>query len=180
MSVCIALLRGVNVGGNSIISMPRLRDAFVHAGYADTRTYINSGNMLFSSEKSTEELQRICRDIISKTSGLDVAVAVLTAEELADALANAPEWWNKQDDSKHNAIFVIPPATADSVCEEVGEIKPEYEKIYCHGKVIFWTAPIKTFSRTRWSRTSKLPVYQQITIRNANTAITLSRLAAGK
>jgi glutamate synthase domain-containing protein 1 len=55
------------------------------------------------------------------------------------------------------------------VFKEVGEIKPEYEKVGYYGRVIFWSAPVETFSRTRWSKIVGSSVYGSITIRNANT-----------
>jgi len=51
-----------------------------------------------------------------------------------------------------STIFILPPITVDEVFKEVGAIKPEYEKVDHYGRVVFWSAPIKTFSRTRWSK----------------------------
>lgn len=175
----IALLRGINVGGNHKIDMKLLRAAFCEAGFADAKTYINSGNVLFSSDMDEERLQAACEALIAERFGLSIAVAILSAEELAEALDHAPAWWNAAEDCKHNAIFVIPPATAESVCAEVGEAKPEYEKVSCYGKLIFWSAPMETFSHTRWSAVSKRQTYQKITIRNAATAIKLAALRKG-
>jgi len=118
--------------------------------------------------------------VIVKDFGLNIAVAILTADELTDAIAHAPDWWGSAPNAKHNAIFIIPPATAEAVCVEVGEIKPEYEKCVYHGKLIFWSAPMETFSHTRWASVSKQKTYQKITIRNANTAFKLAELAKGK
>ena len=50
----IALLRGVNVGGNNKISMRELKEAFIEYGFSRVETYINSGNILFSSEETDE------------------------------------------------------------------------------------------------------------------------------
>jgi len=178
MATYIALLRGINVGGNNTISMLELREAFRLAGFPDARTHINSGNVIFSSELDDAlALQATCEKLIHDTFGLPISVVVLSATELADAMAHAPDWWGLQDSAKHNAIFVIPPATPESVCAEIGEIKPEYEKLAMHGKLIFWTAPMETFSRTRLSRVSKSETYQRITIRGANTARRLAELA---
>lgn len=174
--VYIALLRGINVGGNNKIDMKQLKATFAEAGFADARTYINSGNIIFSSDREEAAVQQVCESLIAERFGLKIAVAILTAQELADALAHAPDWWGSAPDSKHNAIFVIPPATAQGVCAEVGEIKPEYEKCAYYGKLIFWSAPIKTFSRTRWGSVSKRTTYQQITIRNYTTAFKLAEL----
>jgi uncharacterized protein (DUF1697 family) len=175
----VALLRGINVGGNNKIDMKQLRAAFAEAGFTDARTYINSGNVIFSSDKNADSARMACEALIAGQFGLNIAVVVLSAEELAETLAHAPDWWGSAPDAKHSAIFVIPPATAEGVCAEVGEIKPEYEKCARYGKVIFWSAPMKTFSRTRWGTVSKRTTYRNITIRNATTTYKLAELAKG-
>jgi len=176
----IALLRGVNVGGNNAIAMPELKSAFEKSGFQRVRTYINSGNVIFESGCEDEgAIREACEAAIACAFGLPVPVAVLSAEALADALAHAPAWWGADAESKHNAIFVMPPATAESVAGEVGAIKPEYESVASHGRVIFWSAPLKTFSRTRWSKIVGTPAYSRVTIRNANTAKKLLELARG-
>jgi len=174
----LALLRGVNVGGKNKLSMPELKASFESSGFTRVSTYINSGNILFSgAETNVLALKGQCEALIKEGFGMDIPVAVISAAALSDAMAHAPVWWNTDKESKHNAILVIPPATAESVCAQVGEIKPEYEKVDFHGSVIFWSAPIKTFSRTRWSKVVGTAAYGSITIRNANTAIKLAELA---
>lgn len=175
----IALLRGVNVGGKGKLSMAELKAALEQHGFTDITTYINSGNILFSTPGTdAEKLQAECRALIQAGFGMEVPVAVLPAAVLVEAMANAPAWWNNDKDSKHNAIFVIPPATAADIAAHVGEIKPEYEQVGVYGQVIFWSAPIKTFSRTRWSRVVGTAAYSSVTIRNANTALKLAQLAS--
>lgn len=167
----IALLRGINVGGNNKVSMAELKECFESLGFKNVSTYINSGNVLFeSSEKNKVELVKQCEDIIESHYGFHVVCSVITAIELADAIKNAPKWWGLPGTDKHNALFVIAPATAEEIMEEVGEAKPEYEKVAARGPVIFWTAQFKTFGRTRYSKIVGTKAYQSITIRNANTA----------
>lgn len=172
----IALLRGVNVGGNNKLSMPDLREAFARAGFSDVATYINSGNVLFSGpETDIAGLAERCQALIRADFHLDISVCIVTAEELRVALEHAPPWWNTDPEAKHNAIFVIPPAAAEDVFAQVGAIKPDYERVDFYGRVIFWTAPVKTFSKTRWSKNVGTAAYRSVTIRNANTAAALSR-----
>lgn len=51
----IALLRGINVGGKNKIAMPELKKMFEEIGYQNVVTYINSGNIVFSSNIDMEE-----------------------------------------------------------------------------------------------------------------------------
>lgn len=178
MEKYIALLRGVNVGGKNIISMPELKKSFESAGFIDVVTYINSGNILFSADEEDRlALQQKCRRAILENFNLDIAVAVISAAELREALDHAPRWWGGDIDARHNAIFVISPAVPSEIIESVGELKPEYEQVAMYGNVIFWSAPLATFSRTRFSKVVSAPSYRSVTIRNANTAKKLEQLS---
>lgn len=177
MTTYIALLRAINVGGKNIIDMKQLRAAFVDAEFKDVRTYINSGNVLFSSSDDVTKVHDECERLIKERFGLEIAVVVLSVEELEATLEQAPDWWGKDPESRHNTFFAIAPATVEEICAEVGEIKPEYEKCASYGQLIFWSAPIKTFSRTQWVRIPKLTAYQKVTIRNSNTTLKLLELA---
>lgn len=174
----IALLRGINVGGNNRVAMPVLKECFESLGFNNVLTYINSGNVIFESDKSDKRsLIKLCEGAIENKFGFRVICSVISAEELADAIAHAPEWWGTDTGDKHNALFVIPPETPATIMKEVGAAKPEYEKIATHGNVIFWTAPLKTFSRTRYSKIVSTKMYQFITIRNSNTTKKLVELS---
>jgi len=173
----IALLRGINMGGKNKISMTKLKSAFEKHGFKDVITYINSGNILFESDFDECAVKMACEALIKEYFDVTIQVGIITATELHEALVHAPQWWDNDHESKHNAIFVIPPMTAEEVCKLVGEIKPAYEKVACYGKVIFWSAPTQTFSRTRWSKiVQNKAAYNAITIRNANTAKKLADL----
>jgi uncharacterized protein (DUF1697 family) len=177
MTKYIALLRGINVGGNNIIKMADLKAAFERQGFQNVVTYINSGNVLFDLALDEAAVKIACENLIAENFGLDVPVCVIPTADLIDALSHAPDWWNINPESKHNAIFVIPPMTTEEVCAQVGEIKPEYEKLAYHGKVLFWSAPIVTFSRTRLTKiVQSKAAYNAITIRNANTTLKLAEL----
>lgn len=178
MKKYIALLRGINVGGKNKLSMPELKEQFKQNGYNHVITYINSGNIIFSAGHTDEiKLKEECEALIANKFQLNIPVVIISNDDLTAALNHAPSWWDKDKDSKHNVIFIIPPITVDKVFEEVGAIKLDYEKVDYYGRVIFWSAPIKTFSRTRWSKVVSSSVYDSITIRNANTVKKLLQLA---
>ena len=178
MVTYICLMRGINVGGNNLIDMKTLKAVFEALGFTNVRTYINSGNVLFQSEsRDWKELTDICKDAINSALTLDIDMMVLPADELSEAMAAAPDWWGDNPEDKHNAIFVMPPATCEEIMEGIGEIKPQYEKVACAGPIIFWSASLANFSRTRWSQLVKTKYYKNVTIRNSNTARKLLELS---
>ena len=148
----ILLLRGVNVGGKNKVSMKELKEALELEGFDNVVTYINSGNIIFNSQEDIEVLEEKTVMVLKESFDLEVPVLIIEVSEVIKALEEAPLWWGSGDDSKHNAIFVVRKSSVDEVIKEVGTHKPEYEKVGCSGRIIFWSAPLKTFSRTRWSK----------------------------
>lgn len=170
MKKYIAFLRGINVSGKNKVAMPILRKAFEQAGFSEVATYINSGNVIFSSSMDDRvELVEACESLIRETFSLDIPVAVIPVDELAETMSHAPQWWDQQEETIHYAIFIIAPMTIEEVFQAVGVIKPEYEQIAFRGDVIFWSAPRKTFNKARWSKIASSSVNNHVTIRNANT-----------
>lgn len=167
----VALLRGINVSGKNKVSMSVLRLAFEENGFLNVITYINSGNVIFSSniQNRTEIIKKI-EDIIFDKLKLIIPLIILTKKDLSNILVNAPEWWGTNNKEIYdNAIFVITPISIEEVLEKMGESKHEYEKISVYNNVIFWSAILQHFSKTKWSKIASSSVNNNVTIRNANT-----------
>lgn len=111
MTTCAALLRGINVGGNTV-AMPRLRSLAESLGYGDVSTYINSGNLLFSSAKSEPALVQELKTALADELGLSLDVAIRSRAELEAALAANP--YPDGDPSQVTIAFLTGPAGADA------------------------------------------------------------------
>ena len=178
MEKYIALLRGINVGGKNKVPMAELKKAFEAIGFSDVKTYINSGNVIFSSSiQNKSELVEKSELAIADKFGLNIPVVIVSVAELADVISQAPEWWNKNKEDVNYVVFLIPPITVEEVFMAVGEIKPEYEKVSRYSSVIFWVAPLKVFTKTSWAKITSSAVNNSVTIRNANTVNKLLSLA---
>lgn len=90
MVVHIALLRGINVGGNNIIKMAELKALFAQIGLPEAKTYIQSGNVLFKSSDNEDQLIQKIQMGIEDAFGFKISVIVRTANELDQILANCP------------------------------------------------------------------------------------------
>src|SRR6476619_4903426 len=90
MTSYIALLRAVNVGGTGKLPMEDLRALCAEAGFAKLRTFIASGNVVFSCRKSEAHVKAELAARLEDYAGKKVGVFVRTAAEMAAVAANNP------------------------------------------------------------------------------------------
>lgn len=90
MTVYIALLRGINVGGKNIIKMADLKRAFESIGLCEVKTYIQSGNVLFKSNEGEESLCNKIENEIEAVFGIPVKIILRTSTELEKIILNCP------------------------------------------------------------------------------------------
>ena len=90
MKTFVILLRGITPTGKNKIPMAALRTALAKAGLKDVRTYIQSGNVIASSELTQSPLEGLVHDVIRKRFGGDVAVVARTAGQFAGILKRNP------------------------------------------------------------------------------------------
>ena len=108
----IAFLRGINISGKNKVPMAELKQGFEKLDFGEVKTYLNSGNVIFSSdEDGAEKFTNQIEVMIKKRFGLDIPVFVISEVELENILYNAPEWWgNGNNEIYDNLIFIMPPA----------------------------------------------------------------------
>lgn len=174
----VAFLRGINVGGNSLIKMDALRAALTDCGLESVTTYIQSGNVLFESHSKDEHaLGKQIEACIKKYFKLDVAVAVFNHGEWQRIISNAPGWWGKTTDWRHNIFVVVTPDSAEDIAQNIGQLKPEFEKLFAGNRVLYQSIALAGIGRgATGSKLASNKVYKQISIRNYNTATKLATL----
>lgn len=168
----VALLRGINISGKNKVPMTELKKGFEKLTFEEVKTYLNSGNVIFSSdEDDIKKITRQIEEMIKNLFALDIPVFVISSEELKDILHNAPDWWgNENKDIYDNLIFIMPPATYRYIYDEIGEPKEELEKIKEYKETIFWSFSRKDYQKTNWwSKTASTNISRKLTIRTANT-----------
>jgi uncharacterized protein (DUF1697 family) len=99
MSVQVALLRAVNVGGTGKVSMAELRDAAQTAGLKNVRSLLQSGNLLFDAgPKTPAAVEKALEAVCAKTFGIETSIYVRTAAEIAATVARNPFAKEAKDD----------------------------------------------------------------------------------
>jgi uncharacterized protein (DUF1697 family) len=104
MTVFVAFLRAVNVGGTGRLLMHDLRRMCNELGFADVQTYIASGNLVFGSDESKESIKTALEGKLRDYVGKDVGVVVRTASELCAILNKNP--FPERDPKFTVAIFL--------------------------------------------------------------------------
>src|SRR3979409_1972405 len=165
----IAFLRGINVGGKSIVSMAAIKEALVDLGLSDVRTYINSGNVIFSTRASdTQKLAARIERALEERTSLPIKVLVMDHKFLKTLVAAIPRNW-VDDKTMRTYVLLLWKELDDRQILERLPVRPGVDNIrYAPGAGI-WQADRKDIAKSRMSRMMGTPYYKQITIRSANT-----------
>jgi uncharacterized protein (DUF1697 family) len=118
MHTFVALLRGINVGGKTMLPMPQLRSMLAEMGLEDVTTYIQSGNVVFkSSSRDARSLATAIEERIADAFGLDTTVLLRTPAELTEIADGNPFQGRETDLTKLHVAFLSDRPTADAEAE---------------------------------------------------------------
>ncbi len=169
MTVYVALLRAINVGGSGKLPMKTLAALCTDLGFADVRTYIQSGNVVFTSRKGEAAVHKALQAALTKVLGKPADVAVRTAAEMAAVLQANP--YLKAAPAKVGVAF-LGKRVSKAMLEAV-EI-PGKEEIAGGAREVYIHFP-DGMGRSKL----KLPkAWGPATVRNVNTVGKLAAMAA--
>jgi uncharacterized protein (DUF1697 family) len=170
----IALLRGINVGGKNIIRMADLRASFEAIGFTEVETYIQSGNVLFSSKPAGKaKLVMAIEKALSGAFRYTSRVVVVSARELELVVAQAPAGFGKRPDQyRYDVLFVKEPLTTAETLPQV-PARPGVDEAHAGEHAIYFRRLISKASQSHLTKLVQRPVYQSLTIRNWNTTTKL-------
>lgn len=174
----VALLRGINVGGNNIIKMADLKACLSEAGFADVATYIQSGNVLFEAPKTdSTELEHQLQQILAKRFDYYIPwVLVCSLEELRSIVDSAPRGYGTEPDNyRYDVLFTREPLKP---AEAVKDFNPKegVDTLSTGPGVVYCRRLVARITSSRISRIAAMPMYQNITLRNWNTTTKLLAL----
>jgi len=174
----VAFLRGINVGGNSIVSMASIKGALVDLGLSDVRTYINSGNVIFSTRASdAQKLGARIEKALEGRTGMPIKVLVMDHKDLKKLVDAIPRNW-VDDKTMRTYVLLLWKELDDGKILERLPVRPGVDNVrYAPGAVI-WQVDRKDIPKSRMSKMVGAPYYKQITMRSANTMRKLNELTA--
>lgn len=167
--IYVALLRGINVGGNAKVEMSKLKLLFEKLGFKNVKTYINSGNVVFSDNKEQEsELVAIIEAAIEKTFGFNVSVIVRDIKNIQALNKSIPGDWLNNSVDRTDVIFLWDDVDSPDILKQI-KFKPEIENVeYNHGAII-WNIARDNVTKGSEAKLIYTPFYKKMTIRNINT-----------
>jgi len=168
-SVFVALLRGVNVGGNNMISMSSLKESFEALGFQNVTTYINSGNIVFKTkEGDARKLERKIEQMMSKDYQLDSKVVIRSLAEMEKLVKSLPSSWDGDNSRRYNVIFLRHPIDSEKILDDL-PANTDIEEIVYRPGTLLWSAQVSEIPRTNLAKLSSRKIFQDMTVRNLNT-----------
>lgn len=180
--ISVALLRGINVGGKNKVEMARLKQTFERLGLGNVRTYINSGNVIFTSDaQDPSELASVIEDAIEEDFGLRPRVLIRDQEAIEAVERAIPSTWVSDATMRCDVQFLWEEIDDSGIIDDLPVRDGIDEVIYVPGAVI-WKVDAGNLTRSGRSRVVGTRTYQSMTVRNSNTVrklATLMRETAG-
>ena len=173
----LALLRGINVGGNNIIKMADLQDCFINMGFINVKTYIQSGNVIFETDNSDKNsLTKIIEDKLSTVFKYNSKIILVSDKELFHTVNEAPLGFGQNPEIyKYDFVFVKEPLTSTEVYSQL-KLKDGVDEASYGKHALYFTRLTELSSRSYLTKLISLPVYKELSIRNFTTTTKLLEL----
>jgi uncharacterized protein (DUF1697 family) len=177
MTRCVSLFRGINVGGHQIVRMDALKELHMSLDLRDVQTYIQSGNVVFTSDKANvAQIQKDIEDSFAQTFGFPVKVMVRTASELNAIIENNPFQNQAVKESKWIIAMFLASDPSITALEDIEKAYTGPEEIHIIGQEVFIYYP-EGMGRSKLTNTllgKKLKTMG--TARNWNTVLKLQQM----
>lgn len=177
----VALLRGINVGGNNVIKMTALREVFEALGFTDVSTYIASGNVLFEARAGGRaRLTKTIEAALGRAFAYESKIVVVSAKELGLVVNEAPTGFGDEPATyRYDVLFVKPPLTTKAALREI-EVTPGVDDVAAGKHAVYFRRLIAKATKSKLVKIVGKPIYRDLTIRNWNTTRKLFELTRGR
>lgn len=165
----VALLRGINVGGNNKVEMAKLKTLFEKLECTNVTTYINSGNVIFETEKSTSKILEDFEKAFNKEFGFDTPTLFKTQKEIQNIANAIPMIWQNDVDQKTDILYLFPEIDNKSIIEKL-PINMDFVKLHYVKGALILNVSRKDVVKSGLAKLVSNSFYKLMTIRNANTA----------
>ena len=175
------LVRGINVGGKNKVVMSELRQELTDLGLEKVETYINSGNIFFTSTDPKVRLVEKLETFFGTRYPFIQSFSLLSQEDYEAEVENLPAWWN-EDLARKDVLFYTEGLDVEQVIPTVESLDLKDEVLHFGKFGIFWGKfSEETYSKTAYHKhLLKMPFYRNISIRNAKTFDKIGQMLKNK
>jgi uncharacterized protein (DUF1697 family) len=178
MARYVVLLRGINIGPRNRIAMPALREALAEAGFEDVETYVQSGNVVLTSEAKPDTVRRKVEQVIAERFGLEIAVLVRTRADLARIAKANPLGKVATNPKRYQVTFLESKLPAATV-KQLEELAAHGEQVVARGREGYAWTPDGIARSKLWAKLAGQGLGVTGTSRNWTTVESLLELADG-
>lgn len=177
MQTWVALFRGINVGGNNIITMKTLVELMNKAGCEQSQSYIQSGNVLFKhSSANKTQLSILLSSLVEQHFAFKPKVLLLRAEEFCQLLANNP-YKQAYEQPKNLHLFFLEEPARSADMQKLNELKSATEQFELQADGFYLYAP-DGIGRSKLAAKVEQCLGVATTARNLNTLVKISQMLA--
>ncbi len=174
--IYVALLRGINFGGNRKISMMHLKKTFELLGFKNVATYINSGNVVFShAGKDKEKIAKKIEKGIQKDFLLEVKVLVRDAGNLFNVCKGIPSVWESEAGMRPHIIFLWKEIDSLDILNKA-PINPKIDKVKYVPGALLWNVDMQNYAKSPLYKFINTKITKQVTVRSVNTVRKLNQM----
>jgi uncharacterized protein (DUF1697 family) len=172
----VVLLRGINLGPRNRVAMPALRELLAGAGFANVRTYVQSGNVVLETRRTPAAVARACEELIAAELGLDIAVVARTRDELAEVVRRDP-LGDVADNPKRYQVSFLESELDPQIAERLSRLAAGGERMQVIGREIYAWHPGGVARSKLWAGLAGKGLGVKATARNWTTVTTLLQMA---
>ncbi len=176
MTTYIALFRGINVGGNKVVKMETLRNALSDAGFAEVKTYIQSGNVVFKSNQTARRVGETITDLFPKIFGFESRVSVRSIDEWNCLIGKNPYPEAKDNPKSLHAVILDGDPTEAALTEFTNKAVGS-ESFTLRNRILYLYTP-DGFGTSKLALALDKVLKVPLTARNWRTVLTLQEMAS--
>jgi uncharacterized protein (DUF1697 family) len=173
--IYIALLRGINVGGNNKIDMKKLEESFLNNNLKNVITYINSGNIIFTSELEEKEVEKLIEEFILKDFELNIKVYIISEPKFYEIYNSIPDTWLNDDIQKTDIMYLWDEIDKPEIVENLFVNESIESLRYVSGGLLY-NIKRENLHLSKLNKLAGTRTYKYMTIRNVNTVRRLALL----
>jgi uncharacterized protein (DUF1697 family) len=176
----VALLRGINVGGNRKVSMAKAKIAFEKLGYRDVKTYVNSGNIMFTATSKDEAmLAREIEKCLEKEFAFPIPTLVRSAKTIEKVNKGIPAAWKNDETQRTDVLFLWDEFDKKSTVGLITSDKNVDTLKYISGAIV-WNFKRSDYKKSGIHKFIGTTIYKNMSARNVNTVRKLGELMNGR